>query len=75
MSTISRFIEEAKLKPQDLALYRTSKTGRDWYILAYGVYPDLPKARAAVKELPARARAESPWAKSMLVIHKALESQ
>ncbi|NKB36498.1 MAG: hypothetical protein GKR93_04910 [Gammaproteobacteria bacterium] len=75
MSTISRFIEEAKLNQQELALYKTSKTGQDWYVLVYGNYPNLPMARAAAKDLPARAQAESPWAKSMLVIHKALKTQ
>lgn len=68
--TVKKFIDEAGLDPQQLALYRTRKSGKDWFVLVYGQYEDIATARSAIEELPLKARAASPWAKSIEAIRK-----
>ena len=60
-ATIQRYIKLSGLEKSDLALVKTGKDGRDWYLLLYGVYPDKAQARRALQGLPAYARKQKPW--------------
>ena len=59
--TIGRYITLSGLNKSDLALVKTSKEGRDWYVLTYGVYTNKDRARRAIPRLPAYARKQKPW--------------
>ncbi len=75
MTTITRFLQEARLDESQLALYKVEKSGKDWHVLVYGLYSDLPQARAAITALSLEAQAQNPWPKAMLTIHEAMLSQ
>jgi len=72
ITTITGFLQDTTLDKTQLALYRMNKSGKDWHVLVYGLYPTLEQARAAIASLPAKARAEKPWPKAILSIHGAI---
>lgn len=72
IKTIAGFLRDTTLDKTQLAIYRTNKSGKDWQVLVYGLYPELEQARAAIASLPAKARAEKPWPKAILSIHEAI---
>jgi DamX protein len=73
-ATITRFLEDAQLDKEQLALYKTKQSGKDWHVLVYGLYPDREQARAAIDALSAKARAQKPWPKAIISIQKVLKS-
>jgi len=75
MTTIIRFLQGARLDESQLALYKVEKSGKDWHVLVYGLYSDVPQARAAITALSLQAQAQNPWPKAMLRIHEAMLSQ
>lgn len=72
VTTITSFLRDTILDKKQLALYRANRSGKDWYVLVYGLYPELEQARASIATLPAKARAEKPWPKAILDIHEAI---
>lgn len=52
-------------KLSNYVVYETVRHGRQWYVLVYGDYPDLPSARRALKTLPAAITANKPWVRSL----------
>ena len=73
IATITGFLQDTTLDKTQLALYRSNKSGKDWHVLVYGLYPELQRARAAIATLPPKARAEKPWPKAILSIHEAIK--
>ena len=59
---IDKLLQQHRLKRQ-VAVYRFSARGRQWYGLGYGRFDSAELARAAIAELPATLRAGSPWAR------------
>ncbi len=53
---------QSRLKLQDKTHYAlTQHNGRDWYILAYGKYPAVSKAKFAKNNMPQKAQKLNPW--------------
>lgn len=41
--------------------YQTTRGGKPWYVLVYGLYNSKEEAQAALRDLPASIRAQKPW--------------
>ena len=65
LETIRRYIERTGLKKAELALVKTRRNGRDWYVLLYGLYPDKARARQAIQQLPDYAKGLGPWPRQL----------
>lgn len=70
--TIRRFISEHKLQEQ-LALYQTTRNGKPWYVLLYGLYPDKPTAVGVRDRLPTALRSAKPWVRELGGIQSTLQ--
>ncbi|MDF3054233.1 MAG: hypothetical protein K0Q74_140 [Gammaproteobacteria bacterium] len=46
-----------------VAYYRTSRDGRDWYVVLYSSYKTSTEAKAAISGLPAEIQKQKPWVK------------
>ncbi len=73
LATITHFLQQARLDREKIALFKTKQSGKDWYVLVYGLYSDPEKARAAITSLPKNVQAEDPWPKSIASIHAAMK--
>lgn len=74
-SLLSFVTENKLLQKEDVAYYKTVYKGQDWYPLLYGVYPTVGDARSAVKELPDKIRASTPWIRKMAAIQKTIQAK
>ncbi len=71
-----KFIENDLTETQtNLAYYRTSRKGKDWYPLLYGVYASKKEASSAIKQLPPHIQKASPWIRSLSSIQSAILKQ
>ncbi len=61
---VSAFAEKHALQG-DLATVRTSREGKDWYILLQGRYESYREASKALRELPAALKSQQPWVRKM----------
>ena len=69
--TLKQFIAEHKLN--EVAMYKTTFHGKDWYVLVYGIYPNSTQARAALQTLPASLQQSTqPWVRSFASVQKSL---
>ena len=75
VDTIARFIADSGLDQAQLAIYNETSQGQQSYVLLFGVFPDLPQARAAVAALPQAARSASPWPKAIKAVQEVLQVQ
>jgi septal ring-binding cell division protein DamX/type II secretory pathway predicted ATPase ExeA len=67
--TLLNFIKEHKLAGKGkLAYYRTTYKGEVWFPLLYGVYATKKEALAAIKELPPKIQASTPWLRRMSAV-------
>ena len=62
-STATRFVEQVGL--QDLYYVQSSYKGKPWFVVLYGVFPDITAARRAGMALPLRVAREKPWIRSI----------
>ncbi|HHB92907.1 MAG TPA: hypothetical protein ENK59_06835 [Thioploca sp.] len=70
--TLSKFLEQHKLK--EVAMYKTSFQGRNWYVLLYGNYSSYSKAKTALDKLPASLRnSTKPWIRTFGSVQKRLK--
>ncbi len=70
--TLSKFLEQHKLK--EVAMYKTSFQGRNWYVLLYGNYSSYSKATTALAKLPASLRnSTKPWIRTFGSVQKRLK--
>ena len=53
------------------AVFRGSK----WYMLIYGEYPSVVRARAAIRQLPGSVRAMHPWVKPYSIVKREIRSR
>ncbi|MGD8884795.1 MAG: AAA family ATPase [Gammaproteobacteria bacterium] len=67
-STIANFIKKHQLDPRDLSYFYSSRNGKNWHNLTYGVFPDRKTANNAIKDLPADLAGEKPWIRQMRII-------
>ena len=73
--TVLTFIAEAGLNKSKLSLYESTRAGKSWYVLDYGLYPDIESARQAVPSLPAGVRAAKPWPKQISAIQAEIDGR
>ncbi len=70
--TLQAFITEYQLK--EVAMFKTTYRNKDWYVLAYGIYPTRSEAEAAIAKLPASLRKNTqPWVRSLGSIQRLIK--
>ena len=62
-STATRFIDS--IDSQDLYYVESSYKGKRWFVVLYGVFPDIGSARLGVVALPPKVSKEKPWIRSL----------
>ncbi|MEJ2685940.1 MAG: AAA family ATPase [Gammaproteobacteria bacterium] len=68
-ASVRRFIRVHHLGKQ--AMYYTGDfKGAPWYVLLYGVYPDIEAAHKALAGLPPKVRKGGPWARRLSTVQK-----
>ncbi|MCF6354656.1 MAG: AAA family ATPase [Candidatus Polarisedimenticolaceae bacterium] len=72
-SNIPAYIKRHKLAGQ-VAYFKTSRNGKAWYPLLYGIYPDRAAAIAARPKLASQLRQKGIWARSLESVHKEIEA-
>lgn len=55
-------------------IYQTLRNGSIWYIVTFGDYASISSARGAVKTLPSSVQSLGPWAKSLVQVHREIDS-
>ena len=66
------YIRQNKLSPEQVAYYRGSYKGGEWYVLMHGIFPSRQAALEARAGLPAQVRKEKPWPRSLASVHTAI---
>ncbi|WP_274369190.1 SPOR domain-containing protein [Morganella morganii] len=59
-------------KLSNYLVYETVRNGRQWYVLVYGDYPDLPSAQSALHSLPSAFYNNKPWVRSLKQVQREL---
>jgi DamX protein len=59
-------------KPTDIAYFKSSYKGKEWYPLLFGVYTTKKEASSAVKMLPPDIQKAMPWIRKMSSIQRAI---
>ncbi len=70
--TLVKFVRDYR-PGNPTAWYRTLLSGKPYYVLIHGQYPDRDAAQAAVNNMPIRLKKLKPWAKTMKVVQKAIQ--
>lgn len=52
-------------KLRNYRVYKTVRSGRQWYVLVYGVYPTMRAAKQALTVLPQEIQKDKPWIRSL----------
>jgi len=60
-TTIDNFITKYQLKPQQLSYFFSTRNGKQWHNLIYGVYPDRKTANSTIQQLPSQLASVKPW--------------
>jgi DamX protein len=72
--SLLNFVKEHKLLlNQNVAYYKTTYKGKQWYPLLYGVYPTKSEAAEAVKELPEKIQKSIPWLRKMSAVQQEVQ--
>ncbi|WP_423839924.1 AAA family ATPase [Vibrio mytili] len=72
MQDVQAFLDKHQLNNQ-VRVYPTIRSGKDWYIITYKDYPTIQQARDAVEALPDSLKSVSPWAKSLGQVQREIE--
>jgi DamX protein len=59
---------------KDLAAYKTTRDGKEVFIVVEGEYPNANAAAAAAKNLPSMQQSAKPWPKKVGLIHAEIKS-
>ncbi|OEF22790.1 SPOR domain-containing protein [Aliivibrio logei] len=70
---VQEFLDEHQLG-HSARIYQALRNGSIWYIVSYGDYVSISKARGAVKNLPNSVQTLGPWAKSLVQVHREIDS-
>lgn len=65
---------EGHLSGPEVALVRTQREGKDWFIALWGDYPDRKAARHALATLPQPLRQTGPWVRSFADLQQEVRS-
>jgi DamX protein len=71
---IIEFITQNKLGDK-AKYYRTTHSGKPWYILIYGNYTSRIEANSAVKNLPEGVQSLKPWTRDIASIQKVIKKE
>jgi DamX protein len=71
---VSRFLERYKL-PGQTAYFRTSRQGKPWFPVLYGVFPNRDAAVAAKDRLPESLKRSGVWPRSLESVQKEIQSR
>ncbi len=70
---VQEFLDDHKIEGS-ARIYQALRNGSIWYIVSYGDYESISSARGAVKTLPASVQSLGPWAKSLVQVHREIDS-
>jgi DamX protein len=71
---IARFLERYKL-PGQTAYFRTSRQGKPWFPVLYGIYPNRDAAVAARERLPESLKKAGVWPRSLESVQKEIRNR
>jgi len=69
--SLERFVSKNGLS-DGAELLRTRRNGADWFIIVYGDFPDRGAAKIGIDRLPAAARKNKPWVRTIGEVRKLL---
>jgi DamX protein len=69
VDTIRNFIDENHLK-DNIAFYSTTRKGKPWHVLIYGIYDNKDLAIKAISRLPKKLQRVKPWIRQLKDIQK-----
>ena len=70
---VQDFLDEHQIT-QSARIYQALRNGSIWYIVTLGDYASISSARGAVQELPNSVQSLGPWAKSLVQVHREIDS-
>ncbi len=71
--SVIQYIKSQKT-PGQFAYYRSTRKGKPWFPVLYGVYPSKEAAKKAAKKLPPALLKFKPWARSLESIQKEIRA-
>ncbi len=66
-----RFKEGSKVRER-LAVYRTSRDGKDWFVVVAGSYGSRDAAQRAIQNLPPEIKRNNPWPRSLASVQDSI---
>lgn len=66
-----RFKEGVRLKDR-LAVYRTNRDGKDWFVVVAGSHSTREAAQRAIQGLPAEVKRNNPWPRSLASVQESI---
>jgi hypothetical protein len=60
LEVIMNFVKKNNLATET-SYFKTTKNGKPWYVLVYGKYPTIEKAKESIKTLPVVIKQLDPW--------------
>lgn len=66
-----RFKESVRLKNR-LAVYRTNRNGKDWFVVVAGSHSTRDAAQRAIQGLPAEVKRNNPWPRSLASVQESI---
>jgi DamX protein len=66
-----RFKESSKVKER-LAVYRTSRDGKDWFVVVAGSFGSRDAAQRAIQNLPPELKRSNPWPRSLASVQDSI---
>lgn len=73
LQTLKSFVAEQPNR-SGLRIYRSIRSGKDWYVVVEGYYADRDSALAAMSNLPSTQLKAGPWPKSMAAVRLEIEA-
>lgn len=70
---VNQFIAEYQIAHK-VFVYKTTRSGKQWFIITYHNYPTIQLARDAVVTLPKALQKVGPWAKSLSQVQREMNS-
>jgi len=75
-TTLEKLLQRQKLDPRvPVAMFKTRRDQRIWYVLTYGIYKDTDMAKQALQTLPQSLQNTGPWIRPLADIHLLIEQQ
>ena len=70
---VQEFLTEHQIE-KSARIYQALRNGSIWYIVTFGDYASISAARGAVQTLPSSVQSLGPWAKSLVQVHREIDS-